>query len=196
LFITLEGIEAVGKTTVAKNLSKSLKEDGYDVVMLRDPGTTKLGEYLRRFLKENTLTKEEELYVFLTAKASLKREIIKHKKENKIIIMDRYIDSTFIYQGIRKRFGIKNIERIGREAYVDPDITFIIDSDVETVHERLYNREKLDAIESELNFKKIQDMLSYFRDLPKQFPNRNYKIINGNQPINKLIKDIRATLGF
>jgi thymidylate kinase len=67
---------------------------------------------------------------------------------------------------------------------------------VETVHERLYNREKLDAIESELNFKKIQDMLSYFRDLPKQFPNRNYKIINGNQPINKLIKDIRATLGF
>ena len=196
MFITVEGVEAVGKTTIVKELKENLSADGYEVVVLRDPGTTKLGEYLRTFLKENTLTKEEELYTFLTVKASLKKEIIKYKKQNKIILMDRYIDSTFIYQGIRKRFGIENIDRIGREAYIDPDITFIIDSDAETIHNRLDERKKLDVIESELNFKKTTDMLSYFRDLPKHFPHRNYKILNGNDTIHNLVEEIRTTLGF
>ena len=102
LFITFEGGEGTGKTTQAAALVARLREEGHDALGLREPGGTPLGDYLRAWLKrtEGPLTPEAELFLFVAARAQLTKAAIGPAlAEGKTVVVDRYADSTTVYQG-------------------------------------------------------------------------------------------------
>lgn len=196
MLISIEGVEAAGKTLLSNKLCDSLNNSGVNAVVLRDPGTTKLGEYLRKYLKENETTKEERLYSILAVKASLKREILKHEREDKIVIMDRYIDSTVVYQGLKDEFGVDKVMMLGEDIFLIPQLTFIVDVSLETVISRMNHRKEFDMIEKDFKEAELSELLKYYRQLPKIFPSRIFYFLNGEEPIEKLIFKAREILGF
>ena len=137
LFISLEGCEGTGKTTQAKLLEARLVEAGYSVDLIREPGSTRLGRYLRDWLKDENREKlwpEGELFLFAAARSSVVRERIRPflKESRAVVIADRYIDSTTAYQGYGRRISLSDIEVVNRRATggLDPDITILLDGPV------------------------------------------------------------------
>ncbi len=136
IFITLEGIEGSGKSTQARLLADWLQRQGKEVVVLREPGSTAIGERIRDIL----LTKEfkeiipiTELFLFLASRAQLVEEKIRPQlQKGRCVILDRYIDSTIVYQGYGGGVDIGIIEKMNNIATggLQPDITFLLDIDI------------------------------------------------------------------
>ena len=98
-FITLEGGEGAGKSTVIKELKLKLENKGYEVVITREPGGSFLGEKIRKIIFENELSIQTEALLFASARADhIDNIIIPNLKQGKIVISDRYIDSSIVYQ--------------------------------------------------------------------------------------------------
>ena len=133
LFIVFEGGEGSGKSTQAERLLQRLAESGNRAVLVREPGTTALGLYLREYLKsKRPLTLESELLLFAAARAQLVAEEIKPALDRGItVVADRYTGSTIAYQGFGR--GIKQDVIHYLNEYVtgglEPDITFLLDTD-------------------------------------------------------------------
>ena len=137
LFISLEGCEGTGKTTQAKLLEARLSDAGYGVVLVKEPGSTRLGDYLRSWLKDENnagLTPEAELFLFAAARSALVTETLCPllEKRRTVVIADRYIDSTTAYQGYGRRIDLDEVARINRLATggLTPDITILLDGPV------------------------------------------------------------------
>ncbi len=137
LFISLEGCEGTGKTTQAKLLEARLVDAGYRVVPVKEPGSTDLGNYLRRWLaNENRedLPPEAELFLFAAARSTLVSKTIRPllEEERTVVIADRYIDSTTAYQGYGRRIDLDGVARVNRLATggLVPDITILLDGPV------------------------------------------------------------------
>lgn len=134
LFITFEGAEGSGKSTQIKLLEDYLKKKGKRVLVLREPGSTKFSEDLRRVLldkRNGFLSEKTELLLYLAARAQLvKEKIIPALKEKKIVLCDRFQDSTLVYQGYGLGLDKKVIELLGEfvcEKEAIPDLTFLLD---------------------------------------------------------------------
>ena len=137
LFISFEGCEGTGKTTQAKLLKARLVQAGHSVVLIREPGSTRLGHYLRDWLKDENREKlwpEGELFLFAAARSSVVRKRIRPflKEPRAVVIADRYIDSTTAYQGYGRRISLSDIEVVNRRATggLYPDITILLDGPV------------------------------------------------------------------
>ena len=137
LFISFEGCDGTGKTTQAKLLEARLSDAGHRVVLVREPGSTKLGDYLRSWLKDEgnaSLTHEAELFLFAAARSALVTETLRPllEKRNAIVIADRYIDSTTAYQGYGRRIDLDDVARVNRLATggLTPDVTILLDGPV------------------------------------------------------------------
>lgn len=149
LFITFEGMDSSGKTTVMKKVAESLINIGYEVITTREPGGTKFAEELRDvIMKYDNLPKMAELNLFEAARADLMDKVIKPALlENKIVLCDRFIDSTVAYQGYANQLsfdanGNKNnlIEQMNAYALQNgyfPEATFFIDVDEKERQKRL-----------------------------------------------------------
>ncbi|MCM8804468.1 MAG: dTMP kinase [Candidatus Omnitrophica bacterium] len=154
IIVSFEGIDGSGKTTLVKKFYKYLIKKKYDVVVLHEPGGTKIGEKIRRILldKNEKINKFCELFLYLASRAQLIEEKIeKYLKEGKIIILDRYIDSTFAYQGYGRDISLKFIEKIHKNFFgekIIPNITFLIDEKPENLIKVLKNK-RTDRIEKE-----------------------------------------------
>lgn len=115
-FITLEGGEGSGKTTLIHQLSHFLKEQGYCVVLTREPGGSRLGETIRGWLlrdQELKIGAEAELLLFLAARAQhIEETIAPALKEGKIVLCDRFNDSTIAYQGGARGLGVKYVQKL------------------------------------------------------------------------------------
>ena len=142
-FVSFEGGEGSGKTTQAKRLAERLTEAGLSAMLVHEPGTTPLGTYLRRWLK-NEYGKEQtvsELFLFAAARAELVASVIKPalQRAGAILIADRYADSTKAYQGYGRRLPLDEVEAVNRLATdgVMPDLTFLLDCAPEQGLERL-----------------------------------------------------------
>ncbi len=136
-FITLEGIEGAGKTTIAKRLENWFHEQGRPVFRTREPGGTEIGESLRELIlnAERPLSVQAELLLLEAARAQIMDEIILPAlEEGKVVILDRHSDSTTAYQGYGRGVEISLIARINRFACQGraPDLTFLLDVDVHT----------------------------------------------------------------
>ncbi|MEK6564968.1 MAG: dTMP kinase [Candidatus Omnitrophota bacterium] len=133
LFITFEGAEGSGKSTQIKLLEDYLKNKGKRVLVLREPGSTKFSEDLRRVLldkRNGFLSEKTELLLYLAARAQLlKEKIIPALKEKKIVLCDRFQDSTLVYQGYGLGLDRKVIELLGEfvSEGISPDLTFLLD---------------------------------------------------------------------
>lgn len=137
LLITLEGGEGVGKTTQVVQLKEHLIQAGRDVVVLREPGGTTISEQIREVVLSNKnvgMAYTTEVLLFQAARAQIYREIVLPSLElGKIVIMDRSRDSSVVYQGMVRGFGVEIVEQLNdistKKTY--PDITFLLDAPVE-----------------------------------------------------------------
>ncbi|MCL4338250.1 dTMP kinase [Patescibacteria group bacterium] len=152
-FITFEGIEGSGKSTQVGLLGSRLKEEGYDIVVTREPGGTRIGEEIRSIThgRENVdLTAVTEAYLMAASRAQHVREIIKPSlSEGKIVVCDRYIDSSLAYQGYGRQLGEKEILELNKAALegVMPDLTILLDVSCETGFARRNGTDKIDRLD-------------------------------------------------
>ena len=133
MFITFEGAEGSGKSTQIKMLDEYLRKSGFKVLVLREPGSTRLSEALRNALldkKNDSLSEKTELLLYLAARAQLVKErIVPALKERKIILCDRFQDSTLVYQGYGLGLDKKMILLLGKFVTdgITPGVTFLLD---------------------------------------------------------------------
>ena len=166
IFITFEGIDGSGKTTQIELLNSFLKQSGFDVVLTREPGGTDIGDKIRKILldsKNIQMSYRAETLLFLASRAELVSKVIQPSlNQGKIIICDRFFDSTIAYQGIARQLGAEKILDMSLWATenIIPDLTFLLSIDVWKCENRIKNgKKKKDRIEKEeIDFKsKIQE---------------------------------------
>ena len=166
IFITFEGIDGSGKTTQIELLNGFLKQSGFDVVLTREPGGTDIGDKIRKILldsKNIQMSYRAETLLFLASRAELVSKVIQPSlNQGKIIICDRFFDSTIAYQGIARQLGAEKILDMSLWATenIIPDLTFLLSIDVWECENRIKNgKKKKDRIEKEeIDFKsKIQE---------------------------------------
>lgn len=133
LFITLEGPEGSGKTTIAHMISEKLKEDGYEVLYTREPGGIDIAEQIRQVIldKKNTAmdAKTEALLYAASRRQHLVEKVVPALKANKIVLCDRFVDSSLVYQGVARGLGIDTVYQMNLFAIEDvmPNLTIFFD---------------------------------------------------------------------
>lgn len=166
IFITFEGIDGSGKTTQIELLNSFLKQSGFDVVLTREPGGTDIGDKIRKILldsKNVQMSYRAETLLFLASRAELVSKVIQPSlNQGKIVMCDRFFDSTIAYQGIARQLGAEKILDMSLWATenIIPDLTFLLSIDVWECENRIKNgKKKKDRIEKEeVDFKsKIQE---------------------------------------
>ncbi len=194
MFISFEGIDGSGKSTQAKLLAAALEKLGHNPVLTREPGGSEGGEEIRRLLVSGDTERWSpmtELLLFNAARRDhLEKRIMPALEAGKIVISDRFHDSTLVYQGVG-RAGMKAVAQqmhdmvIGRK----PDLTLIIDADSENALRRgLERKSGEDRFEAfGLDFQK--KLRAGFRDLASAEPQR-VKIINGDQTPDAVHRDV------
>ena len=153
MFIVFEGIEGSGKSTQIELLRSSLKEEGNAVEILREPGTTQLGEKIRDIFLEKTNEKVDpitEAFLLYASRKHLDQNFLQeHLKNRSIVIADRYSDATIAYQCFGKGLSEDFVQYIHEKSdLLSPDLTFYLDITAEASKARINDRE-LDRMESE-----------------------------------------------
>ena len=138
LFVTFEGVDRAGKTTQAELLREAL---GERAVAVREPGGTEVGERVRELLKDPALAvgPRTEALLFAAARAELVEQIIRPGLDGgRVVVSDRYLDSSLAYQGEARGLGIEEVARVNRFATggVEPDITFLLELDLDAAAAR------------------------------------------------------------
>jgi dTMP kinase len=193
-FITFEGIEGCGKTTQSKLLNEYLRSLQFDVLWTREPGGPAISEKIREILLDNgnsLMLPETELLLYMASRAQHTGEwIIPALQEGKIVICDRYYDSSLAYQGGGRALDLQTIKKISSFATYGlvPDYTFLIDIPVGVGIERMAEKHA-DRIESEsIEFhKKVRKR---FLTVAKEESER-YIVINGVDEIKEIQSQIR-----
>ena len=172
-FIVLDGPDGCGKTTQTLMVYDWLKDQGVDVATFRDPGGTAVGEKIREILlnpEHVVMNVRTELLLYMASRAQLWQEKIKPAlSSGKCVVLDRWISSSCAYQGFAGEFGVANVMKIAEASLerVWPDLTIVLDIDVETAAKRMDRR--LDRMEQKGNeyHKKVREgfgRLSKFDD--------------------------------
>ena len=198
-FITLEGIEGVGKTTAIDTVT-SFCENYLDkkVINTREPGGTKLAERFRDLLLEETeehLTSRTELLLFFAGRAQHISELIEPAlQKGYFVISDRFIDATYAYQGGGRGVDLSVIKTLENMVHpnLKPDLTLLLDAPLDVCAKRVNSRKFKDRFEQEQDyfFEKVRN--SYLQRA-NQEPQR-IKIVNANQSINDVQKSIESEL--
>ncbi|MCH7620129.1 MAG: dTMP kinase, partial [Candidatus Marinimicrobia bacterium] len=187
IFVTFEGIDGSGKSTQANSLLRRIQENGYNAVLFREPGGTRISEQIRQILlstKHSEMAVITEVMLYSAARAQLTEEmIIPGLKENDIVVCDRYFDSTIAYQGYGRGISLEFIDALIKEAAkrVWPDITFLVDVDVELAEKRSGTIGRLDRIEMEtVEFK--DTVIRGFREIASNDRDR-IVVLDGSQEV-------------
>lgn len=146
--ITFEGVDFSGKTTQVQLLKERLKREGHQVVLVREPGGTKISEGIRRILLDRENERMEdftELLLYVASRAQLTQEIIiPALREGKIVLCDRYADSSLAYQGYGRGLDLDLVKRLNHLATegLTPHLTFVFDINIEEAEGRRLNRNR------------------------------------------------------
>lgn len=148
LFVTFEGIDGSGKSTQVSALRKSLEDKGTEVIVIREPGATLIGEKIRSILLDKAHSKmssETELLLYEAARAQIVYEVIRPALQaGKVVICDRFYDSTVAYQGYARGLSLESIDFLNQLATggLEPDLTFLMDLPAKDAWERMDVREE------------------------------------------------------
>ena len=196
-FITFEGGEGTGKSTQAKLLFSSIKKTSEKVILTREPGGTNIAEEIRKIIVKNNynLNKVSELLLIYAARNEhLKDTIIPSLDKGHVILCDRFLDSTFVYQVQGKKIDTKIFEYFNKLIIKNykPEITFIIDIDPIIGVERSLKLNK-----KETKYEKLP--LSFHEKVRKDFitlskKDERFKLIDGNKSIMEIHKEIIMTI--
>ncbi len=186
-FLTLEGGEGVGKTTNLAFIKNNLEQRGIDLLLTREPGGTPLAESIRELLLDKShkgMNSDAELLLVFAARAEhINAKIIPALNAGLWVLSDRFTDASFAYQGSGREVGFSRIEML--EQFVQkgfqPDLTLLLDADVELGMSRVEQRDQKDRFESEQMgfFKRVRS--GYLRRA-KEDPAR-VKIVNAMLPL-------------
>ena len=196
LFITFEGIDGSGKSTQARLLAEHLRATGRAVHLTREPGGSTGAEDIRALVLQgdpDRWSPETELLLFTAARRDhLEKTITPRVAAGDIVISDRFVDSTRIYQGITRSQLRAEVDQlhalmIGREA----DLTFLIDMDPETGLSRAKGRGGAEERFEDFGLSLQQASRQGFLDLADEFPDR-IVVIDGNRPQEAVAADITA----
>lgn len=198
-FITFEGIEGSGKSTQSKKLYEFLLSKKSDTILTREPGGTKASEKIREILISDEIDKLEaktELFLNFAARLEHVEKLIKPAlAENKIVISDRFFDSTFAYQG--SAFGLDNslVQEVKQMTIGDfaPDITFLIDVPVEHAFARIQDRASNNRYEK-LGLEFHQKVRNGFLKLADE--NARIVLIDGTKTPQEIFEKIIKFLGI
>ena len=151
MFVAFEGVDGAGKSTQVRLLGEHLERSGREVVICREPGGTSLGEELRRILLDpgsGDLQPEVEVLLFMAARAQLCNKVIRPELEaGKVVISDRFLWSSVVYQGVVGGLGVEEVLAIGRVATrgLLPDLTFLVDLDPAASHSGLDDGDRMES---------------------------------------------------
>ncbi len=148
MIISFEGGEGVGKTTQAALLKEHLEKKGRRVVSLREPGGSDLSEKIRKLFLAHPMDSMTELMLLLAARRNNIASIIMPAlNAGKIVIIDRFIDSTFVYQGIAGGLGIDKVRNLMEitGTLIEPDLTFLLDIDPAIAYSRFIPADRLET---------------------------------------------------
>lgn len=195
-FITIEGLEGVGKSTNLTVLETLIKEQGFDVLVTREPGGTATGERVRAILldkEEQKMTAMTELLLMFAARRQHVEQVIEPALASGVwVISDRFTDSSYAYQGGGRQLGSQTVAEL--EGYVlgdfSPDLTIVLDLDVSTSLARATSGSEADRFESE-----HQD---FFERVRQVFLDRasgdRYRVIDTGQTIDQVRAEIRQVI--
>nr|WP_278287329.1 dTMP kinase [Caloranaerobacter ferrireducens] len=198
MFITVEGPDGSGKSTQIRLLEEYLKDKGYNVVVTREPGGTRISEDIRNIILDTSNTDMSpytEALLYAASRAQHVYEtILPALKEGKIVICDRFVDSSLVYQGFARGLGIKKIKEINDFATegLKPDVTLFFDIDIDTALKRIGNRTTKDRLDKEKiefhrkvyeGYMKIKEMYSY-----------RIEVINAAYDIENTFKQVKSVI--
>jgi dTMP kinase len=192
-FIVLDGPDGGGKTTQIEKLKTAFEHQGKSVLVTREPGGTAIGEKVRDVLLDpsNTgMSLRAELFLYMASRAQLVDEVvIPALDEGKIVLSDRFLTASVVYQGIAGGLGADEVEKIGAFCIQEakPDITFILDISMDASAARRRDREadRIEQRDREFHENMRQGFLTVARSAPE-----NYRIIDANQPEDSVFEQI------
>jgi dTMP kinase len=195
MLITFEGLDFSGKTTQIKLLVEMLKSFGHDLIVVREPGGTHISEKIREILldkKNLEMTQVAEILLFSAARNQLVNQVIKPSLQSgKVVICDRYYDSTTAYQGYGRGIDLDDVRRINKIATlgVVPDITFFVDIPIDEIKRRIeVAKSSTDRMESSGNsfYEKVRK--GYY-EIAKAEPDRFY-ILDGLKNVETIHNEV------
>ena len=197
-FITIEGIEGVGKTTQILRMQRHLEAAGRSVVRTREPGGTDLAEAIRRLLLDDSgyeIPETSELLLMFAARAAHLALRIRPALEAGVwVLCDRFTDASHAYQGGGRGIPFDEIEQLKTlvHAETDPDLTLLLDADPAIGMTRIQSRDGLDRFENQpLEF--FQRVRQHYLDLAKRYPQR-IKLIDAAPRIDEVWLQISQAL--
>ena len=197
MFCTFEGIDGSGKTTVMNAVADRLRQAGRSLWVTREPGGSPLGQRLRSMLldKEMPLSQRAELMLFLADRAE-HVEMIRHAlAEQKMVLCDRYTDSTLAYQGYGRGQDCANLVQLNRIVTegLEADCTFLLDVSVEEAVRRMLLRNDTSRFDAETKLFHERVRAGYL-NLAKQ--SNRFVVLDANEPVNRVVDAAYAHILF
>lgn len=198
MFLSFEGIDGSGKSTQARLLADHLRAQGRDVVLTREPGGSPGAEEIRALVLQgdpDRWSAETEILLFTAARRDhMERTILPALEAGKVVICDRFADSTRMYQGLSRgdlRGIVDELHRlmIGRE----PDLTLLIDMDPATGLARAKGRQGTEERFEDFGAGLQEKMRAGFLALAQEFPQR-FRVIDGARPVDTVAQDVAALI--
>ncbi len=196
-FITFEGGECSGKTTIIAELSKLFDEMKIKYITTREPGGIKIAEKIRNIILdvENTeMTPETEALLYAAARMQhLHEKVIPMCEKGYVVLCDRFLDSSIAYQGYARGLGVEKVLNINSFAldYL-PDLTIFIDVKPDVALKRLSLRDKSDRLDLE-GIKFHDKVYQGYQEACKLYPDR-IKVVDGNQSLENVIEDCKKVV--
>ncbi len=198
LFISFEGIDGSGKSTQTKRLAKRLQQDGHEVVLTREPGGSVGAEEIRALVLQGDPERwsaETEILLFTAARRDhLECVILPALSAGKIVICDRFADSTRMYQGISRGNLRELVDRL-HDLMIprDPDVTLLIDMDPEIGLSRAKARSTKEERFEDFGLQLQQTMREGFLTLAEEYSDR-FRVIDGHGDADQIAEEIYAQI--
>lgn len=198
MFISIEGMDGAGKSTQIKHMKDFFEAKGYQVLLTREPGGTPIGERIREIIldkKHQEMGEITEALLYAASRAQHVKEVIQPALDKgAVVLCDRYVDSSLVYQGKGRALGYESIKAINDFATkcLNPDLTLLFDIDPELSLQRINIGEAGDRLEREA----MQFHLtvhSAYKELAELYPNR-IKVINANREIEEIRSEVEDVL--